>query len=254
MDFFQDLAKISAGSGQDVEKIQYFLERAGYYKRKTKRKITRSFRMNRTRTIGIIVFDGVLTAEVIGPAEVFGMAAREDWFKNTKVLLIGVEPKPAIYTEEGIQLAVNATIADDLALDVLLVPGGNDMRPLLENETLNAFIQKQEEIAQWVGSVCAGAFLLGNAGVLDGKQATTWFGGETRLQSQFPAINVVHDKPVVLDNRRITANGGLVSYQAALTLLGQLAGVEHAKEIYKNLNMDRLGKWAEVEASILNSI
>lgn len=210
--------------------------------------------MNKTRTIGIIVFDGVLTAEVIGPAEVFGMAAREDWFKNTKVLLVGVEPKPTICTEEGIQLTVNATIEDDLTLDVLLVPGGSNMSPLLQHETLNAFIQKQEEMAEWVGSVCAGAFLLGSAGVLDGKQATTWFGGETRLQSQFPAIHVVHDKPIVLDNRRITANGGLVSYQAALILLGRLAGVEHAKEVYKSLNMDRLGKWPEVEANISNSI
>jgi transcriptional regulator GlxA family with amidase domain len=246
MDFFQDLAKISAGPGQDVEKIQYFFERAGYYKRK----IIRSFRMNRTRTIGIIVFDGVLTAEVIGPAEVFGMAAREDWFKNTKVLLIGVEPKPAIYTEEGIQLAVNATIADDLSLDVLLVPGGNDMRPLLENETLNAFIQKQEENADWIGSVCAGAFLLGNAGVLDGKQATTWLGGETRLQSQFPAIEVIHDKPVVLDYRRITANGGLVSYQAALVLSGQMSNAEHAREIYNSLGLARLGTWDDMEKMI----
>jgi transcriptional regulator GlxA family with amidase domain len=208
--------------------------------------------MNRTRTIGIIVFDGVLTAEVIGPAEVFGMASREDWFNNTKILLIGVESKPAIYTEEGIQLTINATIEDDLTLDVLLVPGGNDMTHLLQHKTLNAFIQKQEKNAEWIGSVCAGAFLLGNAGLLDGKQATTWFGGETRLQSQFPAIQVVHDKPVVIDQRRITANGGLVSYQAALILLGQMSSAEHAKEIYKRLGLARIGTWADIEGMINN--
>jgi transcriptional regulator GlxA family with amidase domain len=197
------------------------------------------------------VFDGVLTAEVIDPAEVFGIASKQDWFKEAKVLLIGINHQPAIRTEEGIQLAVDATIDDDLTLDVLLVPGGNDMSPLLEHEKLNAFIQKQEENAQWIGSVCAGAFLLGNAGVLDGKQATTWFGGEASLQSQFPAIQVVHDKPVVLDQRRITANGGLVSYRAALVLLGQMSNAEHAKEVYENLGMDRLGTWAEIEATIV---
>ena len=207
--------------------------------------------MNKARTIGIVVFDGVLTAEVIGPAEVFGIASKRDWFKGTKVLLIGINHQPAIRTEEGIQLTVDATIDDDLTLDVLLVPGGNDMSPLLQDEKLNAFIQKQEENAQWIGSVCAGAFLLGNAGVLDGKQATTWFGGETSLQTQFPAIQVVHDKPVVLDQRRITANGGLVSYQAALVLLGQMSSAEHAKEVYENLGMDRLGTWAEIEATIV---
>jgi transcriptional regulator GlxA family with amidase domain len=151
-------------------------------------------------------------------------------------------------------LAVDATIADDLTLDVLLVPGGNDMSHLLKHEELNAFIQKQEQSAQWLGSVCAGAFLLGNAGVLDGKQATTWFGGEASLQSQFPAIEVVHDKPVVLDNRRITANGGLVSYQAALVLLGQLSGPEHAREVYGRLGMARLDSWDVIEETIVNGI
>lgn len=209
--------------------------------------------MSKAYTIGIIVFDGVLTAEVVGPAEVFGIASKRDWFKNSKVLLIGIDDRPMIVTEEGLQFAVNATIADDLSLDVLLVPGGNDMSPLLENKRLNNFIQNQEESVQWLGSVCAGAFLLGNAGVLDGKQATTWFGGETSLQTQFPAIQVVHDQPVVVDNRRITANGGLVSYQAALVLLGQLSGADRAKEVYESLGMDRLGSWAEIEVTIANS-
>ncbi len=166
------------------------------------------------------------------------------------MLLIGVEQQPTICTEEGIRLTVDATIADDLALDVLLVPGGNDMSRLLQHQALNAFIQKHEESAQWLGSVCAGAFILGNAGVLDGKQATTWFGGETSLQAQFPAIQVIHDQPVVLDKRRITANGGLVSYRAALVLLGQLTSAEHAQEVYDSLGLDRLGTWAEIEVTI----
>lgn len=209
--------------------------------------------MSKAYTIGIIVFDGVLTCEVIGPAEVFGIAGQRDWFKGAKVLLIGIEPQPTIYTEEGIQLTVDATIADDLALDVLLVPGGNEISPLLQHEKLNAFIQKQAESAQWLGSVCAGAFILGQAGVLDGQQATTWFGGETSLQTQFPAIRVIHDQPVVLDKRRITANGGLVSYQAALVLLGQLSSAAHAKEVYKSLGIERLSTWAEIEATIISS-
>lgn len=206
--------------------------------------------MSKAYTIGIVVFDGVLTAEAIGPAEVFGIASQQDGLAGTKVLLIGINDQSTIRTEEGIQLTVDATIADDLVLDVLLVPGGNDMSHLLQHAKLNAFIHKQEESAQWLGSVCAGAFILGDAGVLDGKQATTWFGGEASLQAQFPAIEVIHDRPVVLDKRRITANGGLVSYRAALSLLGQLSSPEQAKTVYKSLNMDRLGTWADIEATI----
>lgn len=206
--------------------------------------------MAKSYTVGIIVFDGVLTSEVIGPTEVFSIASKQDWFKG-QVLLIGIEPQPTIRTEEGIQLTVDRTISDDLMLDVLLIPGGNDMDHLLQHANLNNFIQKHEESAQWLGSVCAGAFVLGHAGVLDGKQATTWLGGTMSLQAQFPAIQVVHDEPVVLDKRRITANGGLVSYQAALVLLGKLSDEKHAKEVYESLGMHRLGDWAEIEATIL---
>lgn len=201
-------------------------------------------------TIGIIVFDGVLTSEVIGPAEVFATAGARGDFGGAKILLIGVESQPTVLTEEGIRLSVDATIADDPAVDVLIVPGGNDMDALLEDESLDAYIRRQDDAARWIGSVCAGAFLLGHAGVLDGKRATTWFGGETQLQEQFPAVQVVHDQPVVLDNRRITANGGLVSYRAALILLSRLSSLDHARDVYGSLGIDRLGTWDAIEASI----
>lgn len=166
------------------------------------------------------------------------------------MLLIGVEEQPNILTGEGIRLAVDATIADDLALDVLLVPSGNDMDALLGHERLNAFIQQHDATVGWIGSVCAGAFLLGKAGVLDGVQATTWYGGEQRLQQQFPNIHVVHDQPVVVDRRHITANGGLVSYQAALVLLGRLTNAASARSVYERLGIERLGSWPEIEATI----
>lgn len=206
--------------------------------------------MSRTYTIGIVVFDGVLTSEVIGPAEVFATAGARDDFGGARVLLIGVEPQPTIRTDEGIRIGVDATIADAPALDILIIPGANDMNPLLRNQDLQAFIQRHEQAGEWIGSVCAGAFVLGSAGVLDGKQATTWFGGESRLQEQFPAIQVVHDRPVVLDHRRMTANGGLVSYRAALVLLGQVSSPEHAHDVYRSLGIDRLGTWDEIEATI----
>ncbi len=207
--------------------------------------------MSKPLTIGIIVFDGVLTGELMGAAEVFAIASTKTGFEGgANVVLIGVEPQPMIRTEEGIRIAVDATIDDDLTLDVLFVPGGNDVDPLLAHEALNAFIRKHEQSAEWVGSMCAGAFVLGGAGVLNGKQATTWFGGEGDLQTQFPAIRVIHDRPVVLDQRRITANGGLVSYRAALVLLGKLSSTAVARSVYDSLNMGRLGTWADIESSI----
>jgi transcriptional regulator GlxA family with amidase domain len=202
------------------------------------------------KTIGIIIFDDVLTSEVIAPAEVFGIASHQEWFKDAKVLMIGVEPKPTIRTAEGITIAVDCTIADDMSLDVLIVPGAMEMDTLLNNEKLNDFIRAHEVKSEWVSSNCSGAFLLAHSGVLDGKQATTWFGGETSLQEQYPLIQVVVDKPVVMDNRRVTSNGGLVSYQAALVLLAKLTSVKHAKVVYDTLSIGRLESWSAIEESL----
>lgn len=206
--------------------------------------------MTKAYTIGIIVFDGVRTSEVIGPAEVFGIASQLAWFKDARVLLIGVEKQATVRTKEGVGLSVDITIHNQVLLDVLLVPGGNDMSFLRQHQGLNTFIHRHEQREAWLGSLCAGAFVLGEVGALDGKQATTWYGGETTLQNEFPKVRVIHDQPVVLDKRRITANGGLVSYRAALVLLGQLTSTAHAKEIYEKLGMGRLGSWPNIEASI----
>ena len=203
--------------------------------------------------IGIVVFDKVLTSEVVGLAEVFGIASQQSWFAGSEVILVGVEAQATICTEEGIRIRVDATIADELQLDVLLVPAANDIDELLQHKALNLFIQKQAQQAKWTGSVCAGAFLLANAAVLDGTKATTWFGGESALQAQFPSVVVVYDQPVVVDRRRITANGGVVSYQAALTLLGQLSSPEQAKEVYDILGLARLQGWPDIEKNILQA-
>ncbi|HRQ39853.1 MAG TPA: DJ-1/PfpI family protein [Chloroflexota bacterium] len=121
-----------------------------------------------TQKIGVIVFDNVLTSEVVAPAELFGTVRQQSWFADWEVLLIGVETQPTITIAEGITLGVNATISDDITLDVLLAPGANEIGHLLQNVKLKDFIRRQEETAQWVGSNCSGAFLLAQAGVLGG--------------------------------------------------------------------------------------
>lgn len=203
--------------------------------------------MDSKHTIGIIIFDDVLTSEVIAPAEIFGRAAKQEWFKDWQVKFIGVEKKPTITTEEGITISVNSTIYDDLNLDVLIVPGAQDVQSLMNNKDLESFIIKHEKKVEWLSSNCSGAFLLANSGVLDSVKATTWSGGEELLQHDFPKINVLFDNPVVLDNRKLTSNGGLVSYQAALVLLGKLSSMQHAREIFDGLQMDKMIDWKVIE-------
>ncbi len=206
--------------------------------------------MANERTIGIIVFDSVLTSEVTAPAEVFRRAVKKPWFKGWQVKLIGVEKKSSVTTEEGLVLGVDTNIQDNPPVNVLVVPGAVRMDALLSNKQLESYIRQQNKSAEWVSSNCSGAFLLANSGVLDGRRATTWSGGEQLLQNSFPKLDVVFNKPVVIDGRKLTSNGGVVSYQAALVLLAKLSSLDNAREIFDDLQMGKLVDWRLIENAV----
>ena len=202
--------------------------------------------MSWSAEIGIIVFDGVLTSDVTAPAEVFGVASRQAWFKDYSVSFISVEDKQHITTEEGLVLRPNYHLGNAPDLDVLLVPSRYDMKSLLDNPELTAFIRQSGSTVKWLSSNCSGALLLANAGLLDGKQATTWAGGEKDMQKKFPKVKVLEDRNLVIDGKIITSNGSIVSYQAALVLLAKMSSTGRAREVFDTLQMGRMVDWSSV--------
>jgi transcriptional regulator GlxA family with amidase domain len=193
-----------------------------------------------TSKIGILVFDGFLTSDVTAPIEVFGAATKQAWFSSYDVVVVSATKTNNVRSEEGLQVIADKTIYDDLKLDVLLVPSAYAMGGLLKNKDLIQFIKKQNQSASWMASNCSGAFLLGEAGVLDGKNATTWAGGEKNLFKAYPQIKVQYDQNVVIDQNVITSNGGPVSYQAAFELLAKLSSEKFSKEISEKIQFNRL--------------
>ncbi|MFT6420495.1 MAG: transcriptional regulator GlxA family with amidase domain [Porticoccus sp.] len=199
------------------------------------------------KKIGVLVYDKVLSSDVTAPAEVFGVATRKSWFSDYEVILIGVDKDaPVITTEEGIRLTVDKTIYDTPKLDALIVTSSYVMDTLFENSDLTKFLKSQAKNVSWLASNCSGAFLYAHAGLLDGYTATTWAGGEKQLQREFPKINVIEDRNVVVDRNRISSNGGIPSYQAALVLLTQMSSERKAKEVFETIQLNRLIPWSEV--------
>lgn len=193
-----------------------------------------------TKTIGILVFDGVLTSDITAPAEVFGIAGKQPWFSDYEVKLINVTNKPTITTEEGLTIAVDSNIDQQKKLNTLIVPSSYSMTPLLKNHKLITFIKQQHKELDWIASNCSGSELLAQAGVLDGKRATTWAGGEADLQKQFPKVNVQTDANYVVDGNVITSNGSVVSYTAALKLLTLMSNKGAAQEVFDTIQLGRL--------------
>ena len=193
-----------------------------------------------TSTIGILVYDGFLTSDVTAPVEVFGAASKKAWFSSYKVVTVSTTKERVVHSEEGLTVLADKTIYDPLSLDVLIVPSAYKMDGVLKNTDVINFIKQQGRSASWMASNCSGARLLSEAGILDGKRATTYAGGEKALAEAYPKVKVEVNKNVVVDDKVITSNGGSVSYQAALELLARLSSEKYAREISRTIQFDRL--------------
>jgi len=192
-----------------------------------------------TTRIGIMLFDGVLTSDIVAPMEVFGGAIASGEVENYEVITVGREAG-TVTTQEGVTLTAEYSIDNAPQLDVLIVGSRYGMDPILEDDAFMKFIRERGAEADWLASNCSGAYILAEAGFLDGRKATTYPGGEVWLKLNHPAIDIEINRTVVVDGNIVTSNGSLVSYEAALELLGLMAGDDVAKEIADLTYFNRL--------------
>jgi transcriptional regulator GlxA family with amidase domain len=183
--------------------------------------------------VGVVVFEGVLASEVVAPVDVFSKAASEG-LHPFEVLIVGPSRTP-VRSHEGLLIQPQATFAKSPALDILVVPSSMDTNSLLADRALVAFAKERGARARYVASHCAGAFVLGKAGLLDGKRATTYIGGAEALQKKFPRARIEGDEHVVVDGNLVTSIGGAVSYEGSLALLERIAGAQAADRVAQAL-------------------
>ena len=178
-----------------------------------------------TLHIGLLVFPKVQQLDLTGPYDVFASTP------GVTVHLIWKDLE-ALYSSTGLQLQPTQTFADCPALDVLCIPGGQGIDPLLEDEQTLAFIRQQARTVKYLTSVCTGALVLGAAGLLKGKRATTHWASHELLES-FGAI-AVHER-VVRDGNLMTGGGVTAGIDFALTLVGELFGEVQAQTVQLQL-------------------
>ena len=171
--------------------------------------------------IGLLLFPQMTLLDLTGPYEVFCR------LPDTQVDLIWHTLDPVV-TEHGLPLTPTATCDAVEHLDVLCVPGGYGVTPLLNDAPTIGFIQRVASDARYVTSVCTGALLLGAAGVLKGRLAATHWASMEML-SAFGATPM-HER-VVHDGRVITGGGVTAGIDLALHLAAELHGRDLAEAI-----------------------
>ena len=173
--------------------------------------------------VGILLFDEVEVLDFAGPYEV--CSGTRDPAGDAYVDVVTVGPGPEVRCRGGLRVRPDHGLDECPPLDALIVPGGPgaDERTELQDELVLPFLRARAGSTATVASVCTGAFLLGRAGLLDGRRATTHTGAIEALRREFPGVEVVAEK-VVDEGSVLTAAGVSSGIDLALYLFERWFG------------------------------
>ncbi|MGF6640653.1 DJ-1/PfpI family protein [Paraburkholderia sp. MM6662-R1] len=175
--------------------------------------------------IGFLVFPKVQQLDLTGPHDVLAS------LPGATMHLIWKTREPVV-SSNGLVLTPSTTYESCPPLDVICVPGGSGVTDLLQDEQTIDFVCRQAASARYVTSVCTGALLLGAAGLLRGRRATTHWAFHSLLA---PLGAIPTHARVVRDGNLITGGGVTAGIDFGLTVAAELAGAEEAQAIQLEL-------------------
>lgn len=193
------------------------------------------------RTVGILIFDDVEVLDFCGPFEVFSIArpagVTDDESRLFRVVTIAEEDR--LVTCRGrLLVQPHHTLEDHPPLDILVVPGGQGTRRERENARLLDWIAAQARRVPLTTSVCTGAFLLAERGLLDGRRATTHWASVDWMRDQYPAVTMLADARIVDEDTIITSAGVSAGIDMALHVVERLHGRETAAWTARRMEYD----------------
>ena len=187
--------------------------------------------------VGFLLLDGVYNSELMAPWDVFQHTAYHT-SPGMVVTAIGRSRAP-VTSFEGLRIIPDHDLASAPPLDVLVVPSGaHSMDGDLQDRRLIEWVAARGGAAQWLLSVCDGAFVLAEAGLLDGRKCTTYPGDIDALRQRYPDLEVLAEASFVVDGNAITGVGGARSYDPAMYLVERLFGREGAVGVGRGLVID----------------
>lgn len=179
-------------------------------------------------TIVFLLFPGITQLDFTAPAQALS--------RMPGATLVGAAATlDPIMTDSGFAIVPTHDLQRAPQADILCIPGGHGVADALGDAATIDFIARQAAGAEWVTSVCTGAFLLGRAGLLAGKRATTHW-GYTHL---LPLVGAEPVKARVVEDGNLVTSGGVTSgLDFALTLIARLRGETVAQAIQLAIEYD----------------
>jgi transcriptional regulator GlxA family with amidase domain len=189
--------------------------------------------------IGILIFPDVEVLDFCGPFEVFSTTRLKEPRERAdpcpfEVKLVAETLSPVTCTG-GLRVLPDHDFGSCPPLDVLVVPGGYGTREQVTNPAVVAWVKTQAAGAKWVTSVCTGSFLLGVAGLLKDKPATTHWQSLDRMAAAFPDVSVDRERQVVECGNVLTSAGISAGIDLALLLVAKLLSEPVARATAKHM-------------------
>ncbi|WP_421992089.1 DJ-1/PfpI family protein [Qipengyuania sp.] len=178
--------------------------------------------------VAFVLFPKVTQLDLTGPVQVLSRLG------NVRIHLVSSSMDP-VMTDAGFSINPTCTYSECPQPNVVCVPGGAGADDAMLDAVLIDWLRRSAPAADWITSVCTGSLVLGAAGLLKGKRATShWLSRD--LLTQFDAIPVA--QRVVFDGRVVTGGGVTAGIDFALTLTAKIRGEEHAKLVQLALEYD----------------
>jgi transcriptional regulator GlxA family with amidase domain len=180
------------------------------------------------KRVGILVFPDVEVLDFAGPFEVFSVTRMSEERRYSEpspfqVFLVAETDGP-IVAVGGLRVLHDYTLADCPPLDILVVPGGWGTRAQENNPKLIEWIRDRGSRVETLTSVCTGSFLLGKAGLLDGRHVTTHWRSLDRMSASFPSVAVERTLHVVEAGNVFTSAGISAGIDMALRVVARYHG------------------------------
>ncbi len=174
------------------------------------------------RTAAFVVAEGVYNSELMAPYDVLHHTVYRDSLDYIAPFIVNATGE-AFVTFEGLRVEPHYSFATAPRADIVVIPStegsmGRDLR----DSAYMGYVRRASTAAEWVITVCDGAFPLAATGQLDGRVATTFPGDRGTFAKTYPAVDVRLDRRLVVDGKYITSVGGAMSYEPALWLVNHL--------------------------------
>lgn len=184
--------------------------------------------------IVVLLFDRMTALDAVGPVDVLKC------LPDARLLFVGPEVGPLRTSSGGLLMHAERALEDVDQADILVVPGGHGTRALMEDARVLDWIRALDRTTSFTTSVCTGSLVLGAAGLLQGRHATTHWSTRTDLAA-------LGAKPVpqrvVFDGKYVTGAGVSAGIDLALALCGRIAGDLIAQSIQLRIEYDPQPPW-----------